>query len=534
MSQVPSSVEMAAVPPLDLATLGEDALERIATLCSPESVRRLGSTCSAMRPIGTSPTVWTTLLRRNFDMHVPVASPAELHRRLECPQDWPALRIVGVFTDGGVDDVSSPPLSGGAEGASSSTDVPNTADLTALDARSRAFWVDHAFQPSNWSFYCSAEARRNILIGGSVQLQDPAEHASAFAAEREEREFMISRLRPIMAGHGADGLESYRPEDLRSVVRAIWAHPQARELLLQPGAEASRGQQLDRLALIADSSRDEHEAVWVVALQRPACGGSPTRTLLFEPAGSSPYRLSPLSLRRLTGGPVPVSPDPSLDQPGGALATVRRFVLRRALACSCPVKTGVIFGCRARVLRASLLHAPPVVACDDLLSHHDVAAASSRGSALPPVSAWHRPWPGTANVAEGADGVALDGPPPAGVEVAEFARDGGGDLPFPIAWFNFAAGAEGVELSRGYSAPAAPGGAWQPSWQRLKYDPETGELECEVECRTIRHVFIKLIAPENRMAERNDDHTEANIDIEYCGLHGCLIPEEIRSSFLSK
>ena len=57
-------------------------------------------------------------------------------------------------------------------------------------------------------------------------------------------------------------------------------------------------------------------------------------------------------------------------------------------------------------------------------------------------------------------------------------------------------------------------------------DDEQGLFEVTLrQPRSLRHVAVKLTAPEDRMQEMHDDHDECNIDVDLVELRGWIVPE---------
>ena len=64
--------------------------------------------------------------------------------------------------------------------------------------------------------------------------------------------------------------------------------------------------------------------------------------------------------------------------------------------------------------------------------------------------------------------------------------------------------------------------------QRRQANPhwrESGELLCNLlQPRCTGMLLAKLVAPENRMQMMHDDHADPNVDLEFCGAAGHVLP----------
>jgi len=188
--------------------------------------------------------------------------------------------------------------------------------------------------------------------------------------------------------------------------------------------------------------------------------------------------------------------------PRGALAVVTSITIRRAITCSCPLMVGCLIGSRKQISAADLYDPDGVVrAFDDALTpEHVRLLVNDSARRLPPIAHVHRLASHVALIEFGA------ARPEARPERAgAAAEDGGADGPYPLAWFSF-----------------APLGS-----ASLAYSTERGELKCTLRApRAMRSVVLMLISAEDRMFFMHDEHADPNIDLEFCGLSGHVLPDE--------
>ena len=163
------------------------------------------------------------------------------------------------------------------------------------------------------------------------------------------------------------------------------------------------------------------------------------------------------------------------------MAVVSGVMLRRGIQCSCPLQVGVVFACREEPTFADLC-GDAAAAFNDICTLEQLSVAAENGDVPQFRIVDEEPGNEEARIVE------FDRPP------ADYRG------PSPLLWFRF-------------------------QDQESVGDDEQGLFEVTLrQPRSMRHVAVKLTAPEDRMQEMHDDHDECNIDVDLVELRGRALP----------
>lgn len=338
----------------------------------------------------------------------------------------------------------------------------------ALSERDLQYWVDSLFQPAPWLLYCSASGRANVVCGGQlVGVHDP----DVEAHESTRREYMLQRLEVIardewqMPVHGFGGLASASPEVLDE---AFYAATEINMVLLLHGITGTieRGHHLLKIRRIRSQIEHRWQARRQMRQSRLRAVRANGRTFLFDPAPT---------------------PAPRTSQ---TIGIVERLHIRRPTSCSCPVSHGVIFGATRPVSAEDMLAgcAPAVdSASDELVAGGDFMGDERFLEGIGRIVHTTRTEEGWVHEVEAPSSRAAENV-------------------FPIAAFAFD---DGRTLAEGLNT-------------------ESGEQVIELRLRrAVRFLIVKLLKAEDRMRACNDDHDDMNVDMDYVGVDGHIVDDEL-------
>lgn len=379
---------------ITFSDLSVDALERMLCACTAKSVCDLAKTCRSVRTASQSELVWGTFLQRDFDipkgillrhrgltvdlldtltkLDLPHFKPAEhrflarLYSRIINEQPR-LLQAHGFFTDAGMDDLDDMP-----------TDCGEAAvETIALSNNHQMYWVANAFDGKQWSIYCSGSGVRNGTIG--AVLLSTEECLPTPGSELEEaRAYILERLSPLSVDlwsiqpTGFGGLNALATRELHVGLRQVWTAVQLRGRLLDGIPKCSHAEHMTRLARIVGIPLPSPSPSML--LHRLRIGN---RSILVDQGNCSTtietHVASVASVGATLLGP---------SQPPSAV--ISRVVIHRAISCSCPLQSGVIFGSR-RPLRAADLCTHAMHVFDDVI---DMEALRAREGADFPRVHW--------------------------------------------------------------------------------------------------------------------------------------------------
>eukprot|EP00741_Cyanophora_paradoxa_P023857 tig00021680_g23044.t1 len=456
-----------------LLDLPDELLLHILRFASAKELRALSAVCRGTRELANSDYVWAHLLQRDFGLGG-AAAACSCPRRLYASINL-ALRE--------------------ADAAGRHARATIDFDPKALDyertrspfLRVAGLWADggcdggelhryspfHVFEASGDS-YCS-EASHNVHIAGEFD-DDPAQRGlDDGSPELSFREFALTRMRHIFPIFDGAISAAISTDQILQIWSDVWGS-NLRASLLQ-GPERDEGSSA-HVALLqrADRLTRAYRAFRHARRDRVECRRmDPSSPLLLACSRTFAHRAA-----------VAASGPPTV-------ALLRSIVLRRPPAFTCPVRTGVIFlSCTPLSVEpagrgpAPRPAWPAVSAFDGVVDAAAVSARrGARGAALPP--------PRRTGSSGSCAWVEFERPaePPAG--------------PFPVVWFQFRDHGPGVRLLEEGAE---------------EVDAATVPLE-QVFCG--RHVLVKLIDAEDRMAAMGDDGPSTNLDLNACLFRGAAL-----------
>lgn len=458
--------------------LPEDALSSVLCACDLTALVAARATSTALKRIASTAAPWLALLFRKYDLLLPATTPYMVAlisiMRIFTEPPHPLL-CHGYLTDGGVDDEQEDPSEDILR--SSAPDAPRPFTIRRLGDHSRGFWVENAFRDEVGEYYCSKSGARNAIIAAAVKnvLPYADDHRDAI---RERRDYVIERLELVIQAMGWDvegfgGLGTINNDSLMSTLEMAWQAPHGRQMIQATVPPRERTATATRIQEILEEWHSDRRA-----------GPDPVLSFSHGPHAlmiGVPYdRMGDREICDFDG-----FPDAFERQPWGSndmVAVVWGVTVRRGIQCSCPLQVGVVFACREEPTVAELC-GPSVAAFNDICTLEQLSVAAESG-AVPPFR------------------IVDEDPSNEEARIVEFDRPPAGYRgPSPVLWFRF-----GDQDSVG--------------------DDEQGLFEVTLrQPRSLRHVAVKLTAPEDRMQEMHDDHDECNIDVDLVELRGWIVPE---------
>ena len=306
------------------------------------------------------------------------------------------------------------------------------------------------------------------------------DHAGWRAEVREEREYVIDRLELVIQAMGWElegfgGIGTMSKDALMSTLEMAWQAPHGRQMIQATVPPRERAATAERIDGILEGWRNHSRRDGPGPMLTFSHG---SHTLMVGVPALSTFDVDFCVGEYLAPG------GGSREQTwrmGRRPAVVSGVMVRRGIQCSCPLQVGVVFACREEPTLAELC-GDAVAAFNDICTLEQLSVAAESG-AVPQFRIVDEE-PGN----EEARIVEFDRPP------ADYRG------PSPVLWFRF-----GDQESVG--------------------DDEQGLFEVTLrQPRSMRHVAVKLTAPEDRMQEMHDDHDECNIDVDFVELRGRALP----------
>ncbi|KAL1521387.1 hypothetical protein AB1Y20_021053 [Prymnesium parvum] len=477
----PAANDTASPPANALHRLSDDDLSSILCACTARTLCTLQEVSTALRAAASAEPVWRRLLARECGLPLAEPLPCEarqLYRHfLSPPASLPAL---GFLTDGGLDNTISFANAGHDEGNAHARLVeqlhiapPRDATAAPLPRpaviqldQGASFWVRKAFEPTDWEVYCSEEKMTNIVLAAAM-LPPSAVHVDV---EQERRAFLIDHLdfaaRQVwgLDDGGTMDLRALHTETLEQALLSTWMLDDGVEILLFDVHPDHREEHEERLrSMVQEIQSPTRNQLTVLSL--PVVTNTGERRLLLLDAKVAPTakELSRCNAEELLAAVMPPA----------SLVVATSVIIRRAMSCSCPVQSGVVFGSRKPLT------------CGDLWG--ETAAVFKDVTTLEQVLELQ--CAATAAVERRGNGCFVEIPRKPSWELEDV---------FPILWFRF---------------DEIPMGSFGST--------EMGSLQCNLrQRRSLRYLMVLLIDSENRMQAMGDDHSDTNIDIEFCGVHG--------------
>ena len=432
-----------------------------------------------LKRIASTAAPWLALLFREYDLVLPATTifwraKLCLMRILEASSV--PLRCHGYLTDGGVDDEQEDPSEEILRSSAPDAAVPFT--IRRLGEHSRGFWVENAFRDEVGEYYCSKSGARNVIIAAAVMGVDHEGRRSR--EDPRGRDYVIERLELVIQAMGWDvegfgGLGTINNDSLMSTLEMAWQAPHGRQMIqatVPPRERAATATRIrgDPRGLAQSDRRDGPDPVL-------SFSHGPHALMIGVPGDR-------MGDREICDRRIPRARCLWERQPWGSndsVAVVSGVTVRRGIQCSCPLQVGVVFACREEPTVAELC-GDAVAAFNDICTLEQLSVAAESG-AVPPFR------------------IVDEEPGNEEARIVEFDRPPAGYRgPSPVLWFRF-----GDQDSVG--------------------DDEQGLFEVTLrQPRSLRHVAVKLTAPEDRMQEMHDDHDECNIDVDLVELRGRALP----------
>ena len=458
-----------------LLDLPDDVLSSILCACDLAALGAICAVSKQLKRIASTAAPWLALLFRDYDIVLPATTifwRAKLCLKCILELSPVPLRCHGYLTDGGVDDEQEDPSE--VTLRQSAPDAARPWTIRRLGEHSRGFWVENAFRDEVGEYYCSKSGARNVIIAAAVQGVN--RRAEAVREElRATREYVIDRLELVIEAMGWDvgglgGLGQINNDSLMSTLEMAWQAPHGRQMIQATVPPRERTATATRIQeIIADWHENRRN------------GPDPVLSFSHGPHAlmiSLPHDMNERQISEFDD-----FPDAFEEQPGSnaMVAVISGVMLRRGIQCSCPLQVGVVFACREEPTVANLC-GDAAAAFDDICTLEQLSAAAENGDVPQFRIVDEEPGNEEARIVE------FDRPP------ADYRG------PSPLLWFRF-------------------------QDQESVGDDEQGLFEVTLrQPRSMRHVAVKLTAPEDRMQEMHDDHDECNIDVDLVELRGRALP----------